>query len=144
MVHYIKLLDETADNRYLIKLKHLIRPLFSGNFVQPIIAPKRGKLTQPTGLTTNEMNQYFTSIGTETHDRVAADFRQSGRSPLSTRLPRVNADAMAVTAITIDQLKRAILSLPNKTSPIHDDIPIRIFKLAFDIIGRVLLRIINK
>ena len=37
-----------------------------------------------------------------------------------------------------------ILSLPNKTSPIDDDIPIKNFKLTFDIIGRVLLRIINE
>ena len=51
---------------------------------------------------------------------------------------------MTLTPITLDQLKRVILSLPNKASPINDDIPVRILKLSFTIIGRILLRIINK
>ena len=93
--------------------------------LRPVIAPKRGKSTEPIGLTPDQFNQYFTSIGTETRDRVAADFGQSGRSPLRTRLPRVNAGAMTITPITIEHLKRVIFSLPNKTSPIIDDIPVK-------------------
>ena len=76
--------------------------------LRPVIAPKRGKSAESIGLTPDQFNQYFTSIGTETRDRVAADFDQSGRSPLRTRLPRVNAGAMTLTPITIEHLKRVI------------------------------------
>ena len=112
--------------------------------LRPIIAPKRGKSIQPVSMTPDEINQYFTSIGEITRDEVAAKFRQSGRPPLPTRLPRVNAGAMTLTPITMDHLKRVIFTIPNKPSPIHDDIPVSILKLSFDIIDRILLRIINK
>ena len=112
--------------------------------LQPIIAPKRGKLAQPVDRTANEFNQYFTSIGIKTRDEVMANFNMSGRSPLKTRLPRVHSGAMTIIPITFKHLKRIILALPNKASPILDDIPIRIYKLSLNIIGRILLRIINK
>ena len=52
--------------------------------LRPVIAPKKGKPPQPINLTPDQINQYFTSIGVETHDEVAAEFRRSGR-PLSPR-----------------------------------------------------------
>ena len=95
--------------------------------LQPIIAPKRGKLAQPVDRTANEFNQYFTSIGIKTRDEVMANFNMSGRSPLKTRLPRVHSGAMTIIPVTFEHLKRIILALPNKASPILDDIPIRIY-----------------
>ena len=111
--------------------------------LRPVIATKKGKPPQPINLTPDQIYQYFTSIGVETHDEVAAEFRRSGRPPLPTRLPRANTGAMILTPITLDQLKRVVFSLPNKTSPI-DDIPIKILKISFTVIDRILLRIINK
>ena len=87
--------------------------------LRPVIAPKRGKATQPVGITANEFNQYFTSVGTETRDSVADECSQSGRSPLKTRLPRVNSGALTITPITIEHLRRIVFALPNKTTPIH-------------------------
>ena len=58
--------------------------------LRPVIAPKRGPSTEPSNLTSDELNQYFTSIGLETRERVAEDFRRSDREFLQQRLPRVN------------------------------------------------------
>ena len=112
--------------------------------LRPVIAPKRGKPVEPINLTSDELNLYFTSIGTDTRDAaVAADFWQSGREPLNVRLPRVHTGALTITPVTLDQLKRVLFSLPNKTSQIEGDIPVKILKLCFDLIGRYLLRVIN-
>ena len=111
--------------------------------LKSIIAPKRGKPVEPQKLTTDQLNSYFTSIGVVTRDAVEADFRQSGRDPLNVRLPRVHTGALTIVPVTLNQLKRVLFSIPNKSSQIDDDIPVNIFKLSFDIIGRYLLRIIN-
>ena len=111
--------------------------------IQPVIARKGGNPTQPLNLTPDQLNEYFTSIGTETRHRVATEYEQSGREPLKVRLPRVNAGALRITPVTLDQLKRVLFSMPNKNSSIEGDIPVKILKLCFDRIGRFLLRIIN-
>ena len=95
-------------------------------------------------MTPNELNEYFTSVGTATRDEVAAAFSRSARPPLNTRLPRVNSGALTLIPITIETLQRVIASMSNKASPMHDDIPMKVFKLSFSVIGRTLLRIINK
>ena len=59
------------------------------------------------------------------------------------RLPRVHTGALTITPVTLDQLKRVLFSLPNKTSQIEGDIPVKILKIGFPLIGRYLLRIIN-
>ena len=74
---------------------------------------------------------------------MAAEFRRSGREPLNVRLPRVHTGALTITPVTLDQLKRVLFAIPNKTSQIEGDVPVKILKLSFDIIGRYLLRIIN-
>ena len=73
-----------------------------------------------------------------------SQFRRSGMEPLNVRLPRVNAGALTLTPVTSDQLKKAIFSLPNKNSCIEGDIPLKILKLSFCIVGRSLLRIVNQ
>ena len=109
--------------------------------LQPVIAPKRGPTTQPVNLTPDQLNKYFTSIGIETRDKVSAQFLQSGRNRLSVRLPRVNTGALNFVPVTLDQLKHTLFSMPNKAASAEDDIPL--LKLAFSIIGRPLLRVIN-
>ena len=111
---------------------------------QPIISSKRGSSTQPVNLTPDELNTYFTSIGTETRDKVMTQFSQSGREPLSVRLPRVNAGALNIVPVTLDHLQRILSSLPNKSSCVEGDIPLNVLKLTFEVTGRSLLRIINK
>ena len=111
--------------------------------MKSVIAPKRGKPVEPVKLSPDELNRYFTSIGVDTRDAVAADFRRSGREPLDVRLPRVHTGALTITPVTLVQLKRVLFSLPNKTSQIEGDIPINILKISFNLIGRYLLRIVN-
>ena len=82
--------------------------------LQPIIAPKRGPPVQPVNLTPDDLNSYFTSIGTETRDRVAAEFNRSGREPLNVRLPRVNTGALNIVPVTLDHLQRILASLPQQ------------------------------
>ena len=48
--------------------------------LKPVIAPKRGKPVEPQNLTPDELNRYFTTIGIETRDAVAAEFRRSAGS----------------------------------------------------------------
>ena len=112
--------------------------------LQPIIAPKRGAPVQPVNLTPDDLNSYFTSIGTETRDKVTAEFNRSGREPLNVRLPRVNTGALNIVPVTLDHLQRILASLPNKSSCLEGDIPLKVLKLTFDVIGRYLLRIVNK
>ena len=112
--------------------------------LRPVIAPKNGPVTEPSNLTANDLNKYFTSIGEETRDKVAADFSRSGREPLKQRLPRVNTGKLRITPVNLSQLEKTLFSLPNKNSCMEDDIPVKILKLCFAIIGRYLLRIINK
>ena len=71
-------------------------------------------------------------------------FCQSGREPLSVRLPRVNAGALNIVPVTLDHLQRILSSLPNKSSCVEGDIPLNVLKLTFEVTGRSLLRIINK
>ena len=107
-----------------------------------VIAPKRGPPTLPD-LSSDDLNEYFTSVGTETRNEVLTKFRQTGRKTLKTRLPRVNAGGMRISPVTLKQLRRVLFSTPNKQSHIEGDIPIKILKKTFNIIGRYLLRIIN-
>ena len=133
-------------NDYRESLAHRIRnssPSALYRHLKSVIAPKRGKPVEPVKLSPDELNRYFTSIGVDTRDAVAADFRRSGREPLDVRLPRVHTGALTITPVTLVQLKRVLFSLPNKTSQIKGDIPINILKISFNLIGRYLLRIIN-
>ena len=111
--------------------------------LKPVIAPKRGHRTEPENLTPDEINDYFVSIGLKTREKVMSQFQRSGFEPLKVRLPRVNAGALTLTPVTLDQLKRVIFAIPNKNSCIDGDIPLKILKLSFGIVGRYLLRIIN-
>lgn len=111
--------------------------------LKSVIAPKRGPSVQPENLTPDQINEYFASVGNKTRESVISEFQESGRTPLNIRLPRVNAGALNLTPITLDELKRIIFSLPNKNSCVTGDIPLKIIKLSFGIIGRTLLQILN-
>ena len=50
---------------------------------------------------------------------------------------------MQLGPVTIDELKRTLFALPNKESEVEGDVPIKILKLTFNILGRFLMRIIN-
>ena len=112
--------------------------------LRPVIAPKRGPTVEPSNLTPNELNQYFTSVGSETRDWVAADFTQLAREPLKQRLPRVNTGKLRISPVNLSQLEKTLFSMPNKISCVEGEIPVKILKLCFAITGRYLLRIINK
>ena len=111
--------------------------------LKPVIAPKRGPPTQPENLTPDQLNTYFTTVGEETRDSVIDQFERSNREKLGVRLPRVNTGKLNIIPVTLDQLKRTLLSMPSKDSGIDGDIPIHILKLCFPNIGNVLLQIIN-
>ena len=111
--------------------------------LKPVIAPKRGPPTAPKDISANQLNQYFASVGLETKEQVEALYQESGRAPLSVRLPRVNAGAMKLVPISLEQLRRIVFSLPTKDSKIEGEIPMKILKITFEIIGRTLLQVIN-
>ena len=111
--------------------------------LQPVIAPKRGPPTQPESLTPDQLNAYFTSVGTDTKNKVLDSFARSNREKLPTRLPRVNTGALNIIPVSLDELKRTLFSMPNKDSGIEGDIPLKILKMCFNAIGNVLLQIIN-
>ena len=112
--------------------------------LRPVIAPKAGSPAQPENLTSNDLNRYFTSVGEETRQTVIRTFQESGRRALPPRLPRVHADALRLVPVTLEELKRTICSMPHKTSVADGVFNIRLMKLAFPIIGRVLLQVINR
>ena len=55
----------------------------------------------------------------------------------------MNAGALKLVPISLEQLRRIVFSLPNKDSNIEGEIPLKILKIAFNIIGRTLLQILN-
>ena len=111
--------------------------------LRSVIAPKLSCPAQPERLTADDLNRYFTSVGEETHQAVMRTFQESGRRALPPRLPRVHSDALRLVPVTLDELKRTIYSMPHKTSVADGVFDIRLMKLAFPIIGRVLLQVIN-
>ena len=111
--------------------------------LQPVIAPKRGPPPRPEGLTPDQLNSYFASVGIETRDEVIDQFKVSNREQLGVRLTRVHTGNMNIVPISLDQLKRTLFSMQNKDSKVEDDIPVHIFKLCFEIIGKTLLQIVN-
>ena len=111
--------------------------------LKPVIAPKRGHRIDPVNLSPDEINKYFTSIGMQTRDSVMTQFQRSGKKKLDVRLPRVNAGALTLTPVTLEQLKKVLFSMPNKNSSIEGDVPIKILKTSFCVVGRYLLRIVN-
>ena len=111
--------------------------------LRPVIASKRGTPAQPENLTADDLNSYFTTVGEETHQAVIRTFQESGRRALAVRLPRIHSDALRLTPATLEGLRRIIYSLPNKTSLADGVVDIRVIKLVFPVIGRVLLQIIN-
>ena len=145
--HYLnKLVKDAIQKDCREALSHRIKnssPSALYRQLKPVIAPKRGKPVEPQNLTSDELNHYFTTIGIDTRDAVAAEFRRSGRQPLDVRLPRVHTGALTITPVTLVQLKRVLFSLPNKASQIEGDVPVKILKLSFDVVGRYLLRVIN-
>ena len=148
--HTYKLLDTQAKRAIRRDMRENIRkrvdessPATLFHNLKPVIAPKRGHRIDPVDLSPDEINNYFTSIGVKTRQIVMSQFRRSGMEPLNVRLPRVNAGALTLTPVTSDQLKKVIFSLPNKNSCIEGDIPLKILKLSFCIVGRSLLRIVN-
>ena len=84
--------------------------------LRSVIRPKRGAPAQPENLTADDLNEYFTTVGEETHQAVIWTFQESGRRALPVRLPRVHSDALRLTPITLEGLRRIIYALPNKTS----------------------------
>ena len=112
--------------------------------LRSVIGSKLGAPAQPERLTADDLNRYFTSVGEETHQTVIQTFQESGRRALAPRLPRVHSDSLQLVPVTLEELRRIITSLPNKTSVADGVIDIRLVKLAFPIIGRVLLQVINR
>ena len=78
------------------------------------IAPKRGTVRSPENLSSDQLNKYFTDIGTDTRKEVLENFKNSSRAKLNTKLPRVNTGSMQIGPITLDELKRifSIFYLP--------------------------------
>ena len=111
--------------------------------LKPVIAPKRGNRIDPINLSPDEVNEYFASIGSQTRERVMTQFQNSGMESLKVRLPRVNAGALTLTPVTLEELKSVLNAMPSKKYCIQGDIPIKILKLSFGITGRSLLRIVN-
>ena len=90
--------------------------------------------------TPNELNEYFVGVG----PRVAGDVRARGVPlDLPCRLPRVGACAFSLQPMTIDSLRPVLFSMANSGACGTDGICIRIFKICYDVIGHVLLHILN-
>ena len=72
--------------------------------LKPVISPKRGNRVDPVDLSPDEPNDYFTSVGVQTRESVLSQFQRSSMGPLNVPLPRVNAGALTLTPVTLDQL----------------------------------------
>ena len=82
--------------------------------LKPVIAPKRGNRIDPLNLSPDEVNEYFAPIGTQTRESVMSQFQNSGMESLKVRLPRVNAGALTLIPVTLEELKSVLNALPSK------------------------------
>ena len=111
--------------------------------IRPVVASSKTAPTEPVNLTGDELNVYFTSVGSCNRDSVVAEFERSGRAPLHTRLHRVHTEVLNLVLITRDELRAIVYSMPNRDTCIEGDIPVSVLKRCFDVIGRVLLQIVK-
>ena len=116
--------DDIAERVRSATASHMFMQLES------VIAPKRGPSVSPVSLSASELNDYFCSIGKSTRDAVMADYERSGRQPLNVRLPRVHTGALNIISVTLDELHRVVISLPNKDSGVPGDVPVKILRLC--------------
>ena len=87
--------------------------------LKPVIAPKRGNRIDPINLSPDEVNEYFASIGSQTRERVMTQFQNSGMESLKVRLPRVNAGALTLTPVTLEELKSVLNAMPSEQKILH-------------------------
>ena len=107
--------------------------------VRQVVEGRRSTRVAPEA-TPAELNEYFVGVG----PRVAAEVRNRGEPlPLPCRLPRVGACAFSLTPISLQSLRSVLFSMKNSSATGSDGVSIRILKLCFDSIGRVLLFILN-
>ena len=85
-------------------------------------------------------NDHFANVG----PRVAAGLSDLGPPPdIPCRLPRVGACVFRVSGTTLSGLREVMFSMKRTGACGSDGICIRILILCFDVIGPILLHIIN-
>ena len=90
--------------------------------------------------TPDEINSFFVNVG----PRVAASLTDLGVPPdVPCRLPRVGACGFCVTGVTLAELREVMFSMKRSGACGPDGICVRILILSFDVIGPILLHIIN-
>ena len=105
-----------------------------------IVGDKKCVSQVPPSVSPDAMNSFFVDVG----PRVAAELRSQGPPPeLPALLPRVGACALRPDPINLRSLHQIISSMRNSPARGSDGLCIRIFKLAFNSIGHVLLYLVN-
>ena len=105
-----------------------------------VITDKRPRQGVLPAVTPDVMNEFFVGVG----PRVAAEVAALGAAPeVPVRLPRVGACAFTLQPVTLSHLHQVIFNMRNSSACGTDGLCIRVFKLSFDIIGHLLLHIIN-
>ena len=108
--------------------------------VRPVIAGKRSTTPRLPSATPDEINSFFVNVG----PRVAASLTDLGVPPdVPCRLPRVGACGFCVTGVTLTELREVMFSMKRSGACGPDGICVRILILSFDVIGPILLHIIN-
>ena len=108
--------------------------------INQVITGKKSTMRVVPGLSPDELNEFFVGVG----PRIAGEVRARGVPlDLPCRLPRVGACAFSLEPMTIDSLRPILFSMKNSGACGADGICIKIIKLSFDVIGQVILHILN-
>ena len=107
--------------------------------IRSVVSGRRPARIVPNA-TPDQINEYFVSVG----PRVAGEVASRGTSPhLACRLPRVGACALTLSPLTIDGLRSIVFTMNCSSTCGEDGVCMRLVRLSFDVIGAILLHLVN-
>lgn len=103
-----------------------------------LIGRKAKENNLPSTLNSNEINKFFTNLGSSTVENLAPP-KYHYRLHLKHQL-----NSFSISEVTMQELSNCLNSFPSKTSSGFDGMSMKLLKLAFPYLANCLLSLINK
>ena len=108
--------------------------------VRTVVGGKRPSAGVEPTVSADVINEFFVNVG----PRVTSELSELGAvADVPARLPRVGSCAFTLQPVTLEHLHHTIFSMRNSSACGTDGLCIRVIKLSFNVLGPILLHIIN-